>query len=229
MSKDSEGLQVVYGQEGLHSTVQQDASLCVVEHHFQDDNRFDGYQTPAAACEGDKSKRICGMKSLHFYITAAIVILIILAAAIGGGVGGGLTSRSEHSGRDHSGIAALATASKTNRAGQLEILASGDNIAGFDNATTGHTRFVFQNDNNLVVYNTSNGEKGWITLWSSEHYGGYTGNCSTNGKQSASSSGGETLVFTNKSPWISILTKNGSILWTTDDGIRILLNEDITD
>lgn len=88
---DSEGLQIAYGQDGLYSAPQRDVPLYLAS---QDDDKPGDQQTSITAFEEPKTKRKCGMKPLHFYITTVVILFLVLAAAIGGGVGGTLADRS---------------------------------------------------------------------------------------------------------------------------------------
>lgn len=83
---------MAFNQGGLHPIIHQNAPLYSV---VQDESQFGEHKEPEIATQEPNAKRrICGMRPVVFFVTAAVVILIVLAGAIGGGVGGGIASQS---------------------------------------------------------------------------------------------------------------------------------------
>lgn len=122
---------------------------------------------------------------------------------------------------------------KTYAASALDATAKGDPIA----TLAGNVRFVLQNDNNFVVYNTTAGDGAWATLWKTNHTVADCGpvtDCTlafgadgnlvnyVNGSAvwNAGTAGvGGTLVFMNLEPWVLVLDGEEREVWRSWDGV----------
>ncbi|KAH7051335.1 hypothetical protein B0J12DRAFT_83997 [Macrophomina phaseolina] len=97
-----------------------------------------------------------------------------------------------------------------------------------------NVRFVFQNDNNFVVYNDSDTQN-MKALWKTNHT---ASDCSSNCQLTFGNDGnlvnevdgtevwdvgtagkGENLVFMNEAPWVVVLGSGGEEMWRSWDGV----------
>ncbi|KAL1627544.1 hypothetical protein SLS56_006369 [Neofusicoccum ribis] len=199
----------------------------------------DTFKETVEAHEDDKKRRVCGLTSAQFW-AIIIIILVVVAGAIGGGIGAGLSKKkSKAFTRTTTTTSASSTSTafipqnKTYAASALDATAKGDPIA----TLAGNVRFVLQNDNNFVVYNTTAGEGAWATLWKTNHTVADCGpvtDCTlafgadgnlvnyVNGSavwNAGTAGAGETLVFMNLEPWVLVLDGEEREVWRSWDGV----------
>ncbi|GME45966.1 hypothetical protein GTA08_BOTSDO08873 [Neofusicoccum parvum] len=224
----------------------------------------DTFKETVEAHEDDKKKRVCGLTPAQFW-AIVIIILVVVAGAIGGGIGAGLSKKKSKAtrpktiaGASTGGSSTTATPTststktrtttttsasststsfvpqnKTYAASALDATAKGDPIA----TLAGNVRFVLQNDNNFVVYNTTAGDGAWATLWKTNHTVADCGpvtDCTlafgadgnlvnyVNGSAvwNAGTAGvGGTLVFMNLEPWVLVLDGEEREVWRSWDGV----------